>query len=138
MNKKGDANEQILQTVIFLAVLFIFTLLMAYYVQQQRDGVIVWEDFYAKETANVINSLNAGDEFVLDVQKATEVAKKNKVDFDKIFSFDSDKNEICVKLSAGRKSCYSYFNKIAFNSEMKYGMPGNLLVIKAGKSDSNG
>jgi len=77
------------------------------------NGAAIWEDYYAKDVVSVIDSAKPGDVIILDVQKATEIAKKNKItSFEEIFQFDNMKGELCVKLSRGRASCYSYFNNV--------------------------
>lgn len=133
MDKKGAANEQIISVLVFVFILIIFSTGMYLYVQKQKDGAGAWEDYYAKEISKTINSMKNGDEFVMDVHRATIVAGKNGFNVDKIFLFDGENGEICVKLGIGRKSCFYVFNKINVKFEMEYGVPGNILHIKADK-----
>src|SRR3989338_1982397 len=138
MNKRGASNEQIAGTAVYLIILSLFTIGMLLFVYQLSNRAALWEDDYAKEIVKIVNALKPGDEFTFDVHKATEVAKKNRLSMDNIFIFDNAKNEICVKLSPGKKSCYSYFSEIEFSTEMKFGVPGNVLIIKAKEGGKNG
>lgn len=109
MNKKAI----LWQNIVYLLILIIFLVGMMAFARSKANGASVWEDYYAKEISKVIDLSQPGDNFVLDVQKATEIAKKNNIaNFEMIFSFDNFKNEVCVQLSLGRASCYNYFNAV--------------------------
>jgi len=113
MNKKAKFGDIVIDNVIYLVLLIIFFVGMLAFANSKANGASVWEDYYAKEISKVIDSSSSGDNFVIDVHKATEIAKKNKLDsFEEIFSFDNFKNEVCVKLSRGRASCYNYLNEV--------------------------
>ena len=102
-----------MDNIIYLILLIIFFFGMMTFVYSKMNGAAVWEDYYAKEIAKVIDRAEPGA-YVLDVHKATEVAKNNNLaDFNEIFSFDNLNNEICVKLSRGRASCYNYFGDVS-------------------------
>ena len=111
MDKKA---ESILEgTIIYIILLILFAAPLAYFVWNQYNGASTWADFYAKEISRVVNLAEPGDEVSIDVQTGTEVAVKNKIpSLNDIFTFDNAKNEICVKLAPGRKSCYYYFNEV--------------------------
>ncbi len=112
MNRKATVGDIVMDNIVYLIILIIFFVGMLAFVYSKMNGAAVWEDYYAKEIVKVIDLSKPGDEIVLDVHKATEIAQKNKVDFESIFKFDNIKNEVCVKLSAGRASCYGYFNNV--------------------------
>jgi hypothetical protein len=111
INKKGSEGEIAFDYIIYTVLLVVFALSMFMVVNNYKSGGAVWEDFYAKEIVKVINNARVGDEITLDVHKATEIAKENEQSFSLIFSFDNQKNEVCVKLGS-RKSCYKYFNEV--------------------------
>ncbi|MEM4259168.1 MAG: hypothetical protein QXS38_00175 [Candidatus Pacearchaeota archaeon] len=113
MDKKAKIGDIVMDNIVYLIILIIFFAGMMTFVYSKMNGAAVWEDYYAKEIVKVIDLSEPGDEITLDVHKATEIAQKNKVDFDKIFSFDNLRNEVCVRLSAGRASCYYYFNNVS-------------------------
>lgn len=112
MNKAG-MGDLLMSNVIYLILLVVFLAGMLVFLWQYYQGAAVWEDYYAKEIVKVIDFSKAGDEIWLDVHKATEVAKKNRVkSFSEIFEINNPENQVCVKLSKGRKTCYSYFNEV--------------------------
>ena len=134
MNKKGRFGDIIMNNITYLIVLVIFFTGMLMFVQAKMNGASVWEDFYAKEIAKIIDSAKPGDNVVLDVQSAIEIAVKNKIGFGEIFSFDNGRNEICVKLSRGARSCFNYFNEVAIQSEgVKLLEPINVLKFSVNK-----
>lgn len=112
MDKKAKVGNVLWDNIIYIILLIIFFVGMMAFASSKVNSAAIWEDFYAKEIAKVINMAEPGEEIVLDVQKATEIAKKNKVGFESIFSFDDLNNEVCVQLSLGRASCYYYFNEV--------------------------
>lgn len=135
MNKKGsflyDQGIYLLLLVIFVAFLFL-------YIGQQREGAAVWEDYYAKELSKIINLAKPGDEVVLDVQKVTDIAAKNKVKLENIFGFSN--NQVCVKLDLGRQSCYYYFSNLSVvkndDGWIVIGGENNLLKFKVVEAEN--
>ena len=126
MNKKAKMST-LMKNLIYSIVLIIFFAGMLL-VANKANGASVWEDYYAKEVAKAINAAEPGDNLMLDVQGATEIAKKNKIsNFEEIFSFDNFRNEVCVKLSRGMASCYNYFNEV----NVAITSPGNKWVYLA-------
>jgi hypothetical protein len=125
---KTGASDILHSTIAFIFILLLFTFGMWYYIYQQKSGASVWEDYYAKQVTVVMNSAKPGDVIVLDVHKATEIAQKSGVTFGLLFSISDQ--ETCVKLSQGRKTCYSFFNKVDAEIELKTGVPGNVLEIR--------
>ena len=113
MNKKAALGDIVMDNAIYLIFLVIFFVGMLYFVASYKGGAVVWEDYYAKEIVKIINFANPGDSTCLDVHKATEIAKDNNVrSFSEIFTIDNADDEVCVKLSKGRRTCFNYFNGI--------------------------
>lgn len=134
MNKRAETGEIIKETAIYLILLVLFFAGMVYFVFSQRDGAAVWSDIYAKELVKIINLAQIGDEIELDVQKITGIAIKNEVNLDKVFSFENKKKEICVRLSTGRRGCYSYFNDVDVKDvKLELGVPINILRFRIEK-----
>lgn len=119
MNRKAI----LLSTIIFLILLIIFFSTLFIFTLNQMNNASLWSEYYAKETTKLINFASPGDEITLDVHKATEIAKSNKVKtFSEIFSINNPNNEVCVKLSPGRKTCYNYFNNVdIINTKLNLG-----------------
>jgi hypothetical protein len=113
MNKKAQFSNLVMGQVVFILVVLIFAVGMFWYIKSQENGAAVWEDYWSKEIAKIINLAEPGQKVVLDVHKVSVIAKRNGVDFDKIFTFRNSKNEVCVQLSLGRKTCYSWFRNLA-------------------------
>lgn len=112
MKKRGEAGGQIYETVTYLILLVIFFVGMLYFVLQQQSGAGIWEQYYAKELVKIIDFSKPGDALILDVQRGSEIAKKNGVlSFSTMFVFDNAAHEVCVKLNTGgKRTCHNYFN----------------------------
>lgn len=134
MNRRAesDLGDLLKENFIYLLFVILFTVGMVTYVYSVRNNAGVWEDFYAKELAKSINYAQAGDTLTIDIQDITNIAMDNKIrDFNSLFSVNSEKQQICVGLSTGGKSCFSYFNDVRISQlSVKTGVPGNVLVIK--------
>lgn len=129
---KDKRAEILMSHVIYIILVVLFAAGIFYVIAQQKNGAAIWEEFYAKEISRIINLAKPGDEILLNVQKATEIARKNELrSFSELFQFNNPENEICVKLSPGRKTCYSYFNEVDVTEvELKLGIPENYLYFK--------
>ncbi len=130
MNKKG--TNIILDNAIYIVLAVIFFSMTMYFLGNFKFATSFYEDYYSKEITKVINMAKPGDEVVLDVHKATEIAQKQTLgSYSEIFQFDNVNNEVCVKLSKGRKKCYSYFNDVSIvNDELRLADPINVLSFK--------
>lgn len=134
MNRRGEEtfSEMLLDNVIYIILVVAFFVGCIYFIDSRASGGVVWEDFYAKELAGVIDYARVGDKYSIDVQKATEVSFSNgQKDFEQMFVFDNLKNEVCVKLSNGGRTCFSYFSDVdVTNIDVVKGKPVNILVFE--------
>jgi hypothetical protein len=132
MNKK--ASETLMDNFVYLILLVIFISILGFYIWSQMNGASIYSDYYSKEITKIINTAKPGDTINLDVHKATEIAQKNDIPLSRskeLFTFNNPENEVCVKLSKGRKTCYHYFNDVdIINPEVKLGVPTNKLVFE--------
>ncbi len=113
MNKKADFGDVLIDNLIYLILLVIFIAGVIAFIYSNMNGANVWGDYYVKQVVGIVDLAKPGDVIIIDVQKATEIAKKNKVfDFEEIFRFDNMKSEVCVKLSQGRINCFNFFNNV--------------------------
>lgn len=111
MDKKG--SNTIWDNAIYVILAIIFFSMVLYFLRNHMFQASFYENYYSKEISKVVNLAKPGDEITLDVQKATEIAQKQSLgSFSEIFQFDNVNNGVCVKLSTGRKKCYSYFNDV--------------------------
>jgi len=137
MNKIGESSSLIDDNLIYIVLIFIFLSIMIVFLNQQKDGARMWQDFYAKEIVKIIDSSSVGDEVTLDINKAISIAKNKGVVYKEIFTFDN-KNSVCVKLSAGQATCYEYYKNFKFSEpEIRLGVPGNILKFKILKNEEN-
>ena len=134
LNKGGGIGDILLDHVVYIFIVGVFFFIMLWYVLAQQSGGAFFEDYYAKEISKVVNLAKPGDEVTLDVHEGTVIARDNLVPtFSEMFVFNNAKNEICVKLTKGRKSCYNYYNNVDIvdvNIILAGGGEENLLVFK--------
>lgn len=110
---EDEEESPVMENIIFLVLLVGAIILVFSLIWSQMNGADFWGDYYAKEIVKIVNSAQPGDKFEIDFQKATVVAKKNGVlNQLEIFNVDNLNKEICIKLSPGIKTCYSYFNDV--------------------------
>lgn len=128
MKKKGDVTKiEVMFLILFAFIVAIF--FGAIWIRS--NGAASWEDIYAKEIAKMINAASPGDTISIDIQKVSEVAKKNNAfSQHEMIEFDNSGNQICLKLSGNGKTCYSYFNNvdIIWSGKVELGPP-NLLIF---------
>ena len=128
MNNKAILKENLMYFLLAIG----FIIVMSAFVWDQSRNSALWSDYYAKEISYLINTAVPGQEIILDVHKATEIARAKGIsNFNTIFEFHNERNEICVKLSTMRKSCYQYFHNVdVLEYEIIYGRPVNLLKFR--------
>ncbi|HVY01250.1 MAG TPA: hypothetical protein VHA12_00610 [Candidatus Nanoarchaeia archaeon] len=138
MNKKANV---LTENIMYLILLAFFVLLIWGFLFNRANSSALWEDFYAKELARVVDSSQAGDVLRLEVQKATSIAKRNGIDIQEagnMFLFDAKNRRICVQLSVSGGKCYPYFNDvIVTQTSMELGVPQNFLNFKIEKRTEN-
>jgi len=113
LNRKGAASDVLKLQVVFLILFVVFFGLMIYYVGAYQDGVILWEDFYAKEVSRLINNAEPGTEFSLDITNIAAIGAKNGRDtISDIFAFDNKNKLVIVSLEAGKGSRFPFYNDV--------------------------
>jgi len=117
MNRKGDGADIIRNNLAYMLFFLAVFVAMLFFVSSRMDNVAFWEDFYAKEIARVIDFSKQGDEVKIDVTMAVQLARKNKVEFDKIFIFDNEEGSVAVSLSRGTGKSFRYFNNVSIENE---------------------
>ena len=130
MNKRATnflTNEVAYIIFLVLAIALTFAVVWKY-----QDNASNWQDYYSKELVRVIDSGQAGDNITFNVQKGTEIAKKNGLDIqaNTLFKFDSKNHNVCVSLSKGNPTCYSYFKDLVIVTDaqpIEFGVPDNVL-----------
>ena len=113
-NKRGEAGDNPLEYNVIYIMLFLIILGPTFmFVNSQREGASLWEDFYAKEIARIIDISEPGTEAWLDVTKAVEVAeKRNLQDKEEVFNFNNIENEVIVRLRRDGATGFKFFNNV--------------------------
>src|SRR3989344_5650598 len=138
-SKKASSNFLMGHLVYIILLGFVVFGLFSF-AQRQQEGTGIWEQYYSSFIANSINRAEAGDELIIDIHYASEVAIKRKFNsIGEIVLIDGTSNKVCVKLSHQTQTCYNYFKKFSsVEYEIKesvfgsIGEPRNLLIIKFG------
>jgi hypothetical protein len=112
MKRKGE-SDILWDQVVYLILGALFVIAVGSFIYMQTNSAGVWGEFYLKRVIVTLNSAHPGDEVVIEVHKATEIAKKNGItNFDSIFNFNNAEKLVCVQLSTSGKFCMNYFNEI--------------------------
>lgn len=126
--------SNLMENVMYILILGVFIAMIALFLWSRSNSAFIWEDFYAKELTRVVNSGSDGDSYRLDVHQATSIAKRNGLNLQevsKMFVFDAQKREICVKLSNGEGKCHPYFSELLVTGQkMELGVPTNFLSFE--------
>jgi hypothetical protein len=116
INNKAQAainQSPLIKTLVYLIFAALAVVGLYLIILSKFNDADHWSNYYAKEPTKIINLAEPGDKITLDVHKATEVAKANgQTSKSEIFRFNNAENEICVKLSPGKATCYTYFNDV--------------------------
>ena len=116
MNKRRETGTDILEgNVVYIILFVLFFGGMVYYIWGYQDGVVLWEDFYAKEIARLVNNAEPGREYIFDVTKATKIAKRNGYDSTSdIIKFDNRNNLVIVSLNRndGKGAGFPFYNDV--------------------------
>jgi len=131
MNRKAVLTPNL----IYILITLVFVAGLAIFLYSQQNGATFWSDYYTKELTRVINLSPRGSEITLDIHKATEIARQNGLpSSSEIFQFNNPENEVCVKLTKGKQTCYKYFNDVdIINPKIKLGKldpPINVLTFQ--------
>ena len=132
MNRRGDSELLGHYLVHFIVILIVIIGVGMFIFQFQNRAVLV-EQYYASAIVGIINEAQEGQSFTLDVQKASEIAYKNKVQLNKdnLFWIDNDKQELHVKLSKGAETVMPFYNKVKIKDmEVVFAEPVNVLKFK--------
>jgi hypothetical protein len=107
-NKKGDANLlwKVLSVLLVLVVLSGFLL----FLHSKINGAVVLEQSYSKNIALLIDASTPVMDMKLNMDKAFDLAEKNKIPRDDIVKIKN--NTVTVRLSQKGGYSYSFFNDV--------------------------
>lgn len=108
-------GELLVGTTVYVILMVLFAIGLLAAIWKYSHDAAYFESFYAKEIARVVNSAEHGDEIVLDVHRATEIAQKNGVEgaaLRHVIRFDGARQEVVVGLRKTGETRFSYFNEV--------------------------
>ena len=113
LNKRGESEKNPLPySVIYILLFLIFLAPIFIFVNSQRDGAALWEDFDAKEIVRMIDLAEPGTEAWIDVTESIKVSRKNKISDKDAFKFNNVDNELVVRLRQQGATGFKFFNDV--------------------------
>ncbi len=113
VEKRGKSGKILMENIIFIILNILFLMILILFLARQGQGAALLEQSYAKQIALLIDSAKPGMTFVLNMDKAKEIAEKNGIEFEDIII--NAKNIITVKLNDKGGYSYSYFNDVGLS-----------------------
>jgi hypothetical protein len=130
-------GELLKMSTVSIILIVLFFVGVFYYVYSHKDNAALWSDVYAKHIALLVDSAHVGDEVTLDVQRISTIALAHEVPLGDMVMFDNEKQEVCVRLSFGKRSCYGYFAHVdVIHEGSELGVLGNVLHFKIEDKDN--
>lgn len=130
MDRRGAGGDNVLVNyVIYIVLGLAFFLLMFFWIVAYQDGAGMWEDFYAKEIARVLNDAVPGEIVLLDVSEGSAIGFSKGLSGEEMFRFDNDANRVTVRFSDNGGSSFPYFNDVEIEEYR--------LELVSGSEDSN-
>ncbi len=111
MNIRGSVNIAMDSIVYILITALVFTGLL-WFVNSYSNGGAFYEDFYAKEIANVLDNSIPGQEIKIDVTPLANVALKNGKNVKDIVNIDNVDNKVIVSSRLNTGTSFSFFNDV--------------------------
>lgn len=112
-SKKRKGTSYLEGNVVYLVFLLVFAVLAMVFLLRYENGAWFWEQYYSYNIARAINQADEGGEFVLDMDHAVEIARKNGLkEFENLVFVDSEKQEVKVSLQEGKYTIYPYTRNV--------------------------
>lgn len=127
-DKRGESDDVIFPTVIFVLVNIIFFSFLIAFVYRGASGALAYEQTYAKEIALILDKAKSGSNISIDFSEGYEISKKNNFaqnDFSNLVRIDKDK--VYVSLDNGGGYSMPYFSNL--ETELKFNVQQNKLVL---------
>ncbi len=132
MNLRG-AGDVLSGNILYVILVVIFTIGVFMIIMQNKNNAGQWEEFYAKELALLLDRAKPGDQYTIDIQKASELAVKNGVSDPRyIIKFDGQARKVVVSLKPDGGTAFYYFSNVVV-TDVKIdglGTSGNKLSFK--------
>lgn len=111
MNKRGDTNSM-MNTIIYLVIFILFFIGMFWFISSYSNRSGFFEDFYAKEIAEVINSAEQGMSFKVDITPLAIVSSKNGKPLKDIITIDNVNNRVIASSKLNTGVSFGFFNDV--------------------------
>lgn len=111
MNRRGASNLA-MDTIIPLIVVTAVFAVMIWFVNSYSHGSAFYEDFYAKEIANVINNAEPGMEFKIDITPLASLAVKSGKPIRDLVYIDNVNNKVIVSTRLNTGTSFNFFNNV--------------------------
>lgn len=120
MNKRGDFDNVATREFLYLVVFLAFFIILLLYVRGYTQQAVLWEDYYAKQLAHLIDGSLPDTTITMDVTQATRIAHATGKRYSDIFSIDNENKQISVSLRPGAATRFSYLsNKTVLDPQIK-------------------
>jgi hypothetical protein len=133
IKKRGDL---LFPPLIFLVLNIAFFVILMAFVQKASTGAVVYEEAYAKKIGLLLNNVESGMKFIIDVTELEKIARKNDLkedDLEKIIKemvqIDTQNGTITVKTRNEGGFVYPFFSKVELESQIVEDSTGNKLII---------
>jgi len=107
-NKKGE--EHLLWNVLSILLILIILSGLLLFVHIKINGAVILEQSYSKNIALLIDASTPVMDMKLNMDKAFDLAEKNKIPRDEIVQIEN--NIVTVRLSQKGGYSYSFFNDV--------------------------
>lgn len=130
--KKGE--EILISNLIYLLVVIAFFAMLFYFVFSYSNGAGIYEEAYAKKLALALDNSLPGMYFVFDVKDVLEIADKNGVNRENVFSFDKENSRIEVSLQNNK--FYGFYSYVDYDIEFKLRGTNLIVEVETSAEDS--
>lgn len=108
INKKGEGTKMLLVLIITLIVNVIFFTGMFYFVERSGSTPSIYEHFYAKKLALIIDNSNPDTIVSLNINDLNQFFGENKLNINNVFIIQN--NKVIVKLNNNPGYSFDYFS----------------------------
>lgn len=115
-NKRG--NRIVYPTIIFIVLNIAFFSLILIFVSQASNGVLVYEQVYAKEIALALDSSEPGMKIKINFDDGVEIGERNKKKSGFV-EIDEKKKEVKIMLGLHGGYAMEYFSNNLFDVSEK-------------------
>lgn len=131
MNKKGE--NEVLEEVIFTVLNIVFIVIFLLFVSRASSGALALEQLSAKQIALILDNSYSGQIIKIDLTEESNLAKKNKVDIEKIVRIND--NKVITQLSGSGSYSFPYFNDVSVETAYEINDKTFLILSIGEKND---